>query len=159
LGMFPSVPCATVIALYPRDVPIVPWDVLYPETSTEILLVAHDSSKRSQPAHTALVIQARPSWSSDHLAAPESEWAPHLLADAAQLIGPWVARPSIWQAHRWRQARTSPDCELAAPLVLDLAGGRRVGVAGELFAVGGGVQAAWHSGRELARRLLNEEYE
>jgi hypothetical protein len=32
LAMMPSVPCATVIALYPRNVPAPPWDIWYPET-------------------------------------------------------------------------------------------------------------------------------
>ena len=155
LGMLPSLPCATVLALYPRDVPIPGWDILYPEISESLLLVAHDSAKRNDPKHTALVLQARPSWSSAILATPESEWAPRLLADAAKLVGPWVAQPATWQAHLWRQARTSPDCELARPLVLDLERGRRVGMAGELFAPGGGVQAAWQSGRQLALRLLD----
>jgi len=156
LAMLPSVPCATVLALYPRDVPVPPWDVLYPETSEALLLVAHDSAKRDTPAHTALVLQARPSWSSTILMAPESEWAPRLLADAAKLVGAWVEKPTTWQAHLWRHARTSPDCELAGPLVLDLERGRRVGIAGELFAPGGGAQAAWQSGRQLAHRLLDE---
>jgi len=155
LGMLPSLPCATVLALYPRDVPVPAWDILYPEISESLLLVAHDSAKRDDPKHTALVLQARPSWSSAILATPESEWAPRLLADAAKLVGPWVAQPATWQAHLWRQARTSPDCELARPLVLDLERGQRVGIAGELFAPGGGVQAAWQSGRQLALRLLD----
>jgi renalase len=158
LAMLPSVPCATVLALYSRDVPVPPWDTLYPETSEALLLVAHDSSKRNHPAHTALVLQARPSWSSAILAAPESAWAPRLLADAAKLVGPWVEHPTTWQAHLWRHARTSPDCELAGPLVLDVGRGRRVGIAGELFAPGGGVQGAWQSGRLLALRLLDRAH-
>ena len=157
LAMLPSVPCATVMALYSGDVPAPPWDNLYPETSEALLLVAHDSAKRDHPKYTALVLQARPAWSSAILAVPESEWAPRLLADAATLAGPWAAQPATWQAHVWRYARTTPECELAGPLVLDLGQGRRVGIAGELFAPGGGVQAAWQSGTKLAQRLLDEE--
>ena len=155
LAMLPSVPCATVIALYPRDVPLPRWDILYPETSEALLLVAHDSAKRKDPAHTALVLQARPTWSGKRLTTPESDWAPRLLAAAAEQIGPWVAQPTTWQAHLWRYARPNPDSELAGPLVMDLGRGRRVGLAGELFAPGGGVQAAWHSGGQLALRLLD----
>lgn len=158
LAMMPSVPCATVIALYPGSVPTPPWDLWYPETSTALSLVAHDSAKRHAPARPALVLQARPSWSSAALGADPADWAPRLLADAASLIGSWVAEPVTWQAHMWRYARTSPECELAGPLVLDLGSGRRVGIAGELFAPGGGVQAAWQSGIELARRLLDKEH-
>ncbi len=159
LAMLPSVPCATVIALYPRNAlaPAPPWDIWYPETSSALSLVAHDSAKRDDPARVALVLQARPAWSSAVVGVDPAEWAPRLLADAARLIGPWVTQPAMWQAHMWRYARASPECELAGPLVLDLGQGRRVGIAGELFAPGGGVQAAWQSGIALARRLLDKE--
>ena len=158
LAMMPSVPCATVIALYPRNAPAPSWDIWYPETSTALSLVALDSAKRDDPARVALVLQARPAWSSAVVGADPAEWAPRLLADAASLIGPWVTQPATWQAHMWRYAHSSPECELAGPLVLDLGPGRRVGIAGELFAPGGGVQAAWQSGIELARRLLDKEH-
>jgi renalase len=157
LAMMPSVPCATVLALYPTSVPPPSWDIWYPETSTALSLVAHDSAKRDAPARLALVLQARPSWSSAVVGSAPSEWAPRLLADAASLIGSWVAQPVTWQAHMWRYARTSPECELAGPFMLDLGNGRRVGIAGELFAPGGGVQAAWQAGIALARRLLDKE--
>jgi len=157
LAMMPSVPCATVIALYPRNVPAPPWDIWYPETSTALSLVAHDSAKRDAPARVAMVLQARAAWSSAVVGADPAEWAPRLLADAAGLIGSWVTQPATWQAHMWRYARSSPECELTGPLVLDLGQGRRVGIAGELFAPGGGVQAAWQSGIALARRLLDKE--
>ena len=157
LAMMPSVPCATVIALYPKSAPPLSWDIWYPETSTALTLVAHDSAKRDDPARMALVLQARPAWSSAVVGADPAEWAPRLLADAAGLIGPWVTQPATWQAQMWRYARSSPECELAGPLVLDLGQGRRVGIAGELFAPGGGVQAAWQSGVDLARRLLDKE--
>jgi renalase len=156
LSMMPSVPCATVIALYPADVPRPAWDVWYPENSSALLLLAHDSAKRESPAQLALVLQARPAWSSACLSHCPDSWAPRLLEEAAKLLGPWAARPTTWQGHMWRHARTSTACELAAPLVADLGGARRLGIAGELFNPGGGVQAAWQSGRRLAYHLLEE---
>ncbi len=160
LRMMPSVPCATVIALYqPEDAEIPSFDIWYPETSTGLLLVAHDSAKRDTPSQLALVLQARPAWSNAALATTADEWAQRLLDDARSLLGPWVTRPSTWQAHLWQHARTSPECELAGPLLLDLDRGRRLGIAGELFAPGGGVQAAWQSGKQLALRLLEEVQE
>jgi renalase len=159
LTLLPSVPCATVIALYqPENAEVPPWDIWYPETSAALLLVAHDSAKRDNPQQIALVLQARPAWSSAILSTAEGVWVPQLLGDAARSIGSWVARPGTWQAHVWHHARTSPDCELAGPLLLDLERGRRVGIAGELFARGGGVQAAWQSGKQLALRLLEEAH-
>jgi len=157
LAMMPSVPCATVIALYqPENAEVPPWDIWYPETSAALLLVAHDSAKRDNPKNVALVLQARPAWSRAILSTDEGVWVPELLGDAARNIGSWVARPRTWQAHMWHHARTSPDCELAGPLLLDLERSRRIGIAGELFAPGGGVQAAWQSGKQLALRLLEE---
>lgn len=156
LTMMPSTACATVIAMYERGRDILPWQVWYPESSETLLLISHDSSKRPDPEHTALVVQARPAWSRAQLAGDERQWAADMLADAARLIGPWVERPKTLQAHRWRHARTGPESELAAPLVLSLDGGCRIGLAGELWAAGGGVQAAWQSGEQLARRLLDE---
>jgi renalase len=41
-------------------------------------------------------------------------------------------------------------------LLVDLGGARRLGIVGELFQPGGGVQAAWQSGRQLAYRLIEE---
>lgn len=79
-----------------------------------------------------------------------------VLEDAANVIGPWVGRPKTRQAHLWRHARTSPECELSCPLLVNLEWGRHIGIAGELFAPGGGVEAAWLSGRRLALRLLEE---
>jgi renalase len=156
LAMMPSVPCATVIALYPADAPRPAWDVWYPENSSALLLLAHDSAKREPPAELALVLQARPAWSSACLGQCPDTWGPRLLDEAAKLLGPWAAQPATWQGHMWRHARASTACELAVPLLVDLGRGRRLGVVGELFAPGGGVQAAWQSGRELARQLLEE---
>jgi renalase len=156
LSMMPSVPCATVIALYPAHAPRPEWDLWYPEESAALLLMAHDSAKREDPAHLALVLQARPAWSAERVGQCPQEWGPRLLEEAGRLLGSWATEPAHWQAHMWRHARVSSDCELAAPLLLDLGQGRRLGLAGELFAQGGGVQAAWESGRHLAHRLLEE---
>jgi renalase len=156
LAMMPSVPCATVIALYPADVPRPAWDVCYPETSSALLLLAHDSAKREHPARLALVLQARPAWSSACLGQSPDAWAPRLLEEAAKVLGPWAATPTTWQGHMWRHARASTACELAAPLLVDLGRARRLGVVGEVFTQGGGVQGAWQSGRQLAYHLLEE---
>jgi renalase len=156
LSMMPSVPCATVIALYPADAPRPSWDIWYPEASAALLLLAHDSAKREGPVQLALVLQARPAWSAACMGQCPQAWGPRLLDEAGKLLGPWASRPAQWQAHMWRHARASSACELAAPLLVDLGRGRRLGVVGELFAQGGGVQAAWQSGRELAKHLLEE---
>jgi predicted NAD/FAD-dependent oxidoreductase len=152
LGFSRSQACLALLALYPDSAPRPDWQVCYPEGSRVLQLVAHDSSKRPAPARLALMLQARPSWSRTHLEDPE--WPEALLDEAARLFGPWAAKPSATHAHRWRYARSDRAAELAGPLLLTWPGGGRLGVCGERFAPGGGVEAAWRSGRSMAERLL-----
>ena len=156
LRMFGSVPCLTLVAGYDVDGPPLPWDVQYPADSECLQLIAHDSTKRASPAARVLVLQGRPRWSRQRLELPAESWGAELLAEAASRLGPWAASPRFTWPHRWRLARVERGTELRQPLRLTLSGGQRVGVAGEVFAPGGGVQAAWLSGMRLAERLLKE---
>jgi renalase len=156
LATFATVPCLTLLAGYPRLAGEPPWDIAYPEASAIFQLVCHDSAKRPDPPTTTLVFQAQPAWSRRHLDEGPEAWAAAMLGEAARFLGPWAADPVWAQAHRWLHARLEPGNELAAPLLLDLVGGARLGLAGELFAAGGGVQAAFASGRRLAERLLSK---
>jgi hypothetical protein len=169
LTMMPTRPCLTVYAVYPPGVPGPPFHVSYPEDSSILQLIAHDSSKRVDPASTVMVYQAHPRWSREQLdldppregvaSASSEPWARALLAEAARLLGPWAAAPSSLQAHRWKHARTDGGAELSAPILLHFPGypGPRLGFAGELFAPSGGVEAAWVSGVRLARMILAED--
>ena len=157
LRMMGTVPCLTVIAGYPAEAPDPPWDVSYPETSIVLQLVSNDSAKRRDPRFRVMVYQARPHWSRQRLDQRPDEWAAEILAEAAHQLGEWAARPLWTQAHRWRYARTERGSELSGPLLLSLPGGGRLGFAGEVFAPGGGVEAAWSSGRTLARQILEKE--
>lgn len=157
LGLFSSLPCLTLIAGYPLDTPAPPWDLLYPRESYLLQLIAQDSSKRPAPRFRALVCQARPKWSRQHQEAPTATWAADLLREAAALAGPWILQPSWTHPHCWRHARVDPTNELAQPVLIQLPGGQRLGLAGDVFAPGGGVQAAWTSGMRLAQRLLAKE--
>ena len=157
LAMTGSLPCLTVLAGYPAEAPMPEWDVLYPESSDSIQLVAHDSSKRRQPAFGALVFQARPCWSRQHLDEPVDRWREAMLGEAGRLIGAWAAAPIWSDVQRWRYARADRGNEFSVPLLLRWPAGVRLGLAGEAFAPGGGIQAAWSSARRLARRLLDEE--
>ncbi len=56
----------------------------------------------------------------------------------------------------WRYARTDPGSELGAPILAAAGGGARIGFAGEVFGPGGGIEAAWLSGRRLARLVMEE---
>ncbi len=152
LALSRSHPCLALLATYPDDAPRPDWQLCYPEQSRALQLVAQDSTKRPAGARLALLLQARPAWSRVHLEDPA--WPAALLEEAGRLFGPWAARPSATHPHRWRFARADRDAELAGPMLLSLPGGARLGVCGDRFAPGGGVEAAWRSGRLLAARLL-----
>lgn len=152
LGLSRSQACLALLALYPEGAPRPAWQACYPEDSQLLQLVAHDSSKRAAPPRLALLLQARPAWSRTHLDDPA--WPQALLQEAARLLGPWAASPAATHPHRWRYARSDRVAELSGPLLLPLPGGGRLGLCGDRFAPGGGVEGAWRSGRMLAERLL-----
>jgi predicted NAD/FAD-dependent oxidoreductase len=157
LGSMATVPCLTLMAGYPAGTPAPAWDILYPQDSARILLVAADSTKRPGPGPLTLVAQARPRWSRQRLEQPPESWSGELLEELAALAGPWAAEPSWRCPHQWRFARLDTSCELSGPLILEFPGDLRLGLAGEAFAPGGGVQAAYLSGLNLAHRLLGLE--
>jgi predicted NAD/FAD-dependent oxidoreductase len=150
-----SQPCLSLLALYPAEAPPPAWQVCYPEDSRVLQLLSHDSSKRRPPARLAMVYQAHPAWSRAHL--EDAAWPEAVLAEAGRLLGPWAVRPATSHAHRWRHARNDRSAELAGPMLLSLPGGGRIGLCGDRFAPGGGVEAAWRSGRMLAGRILAGE--
>ncbi len=157
LGMFSSLPCLTVIGMYGDDAPVPDFDVRYPEASEVLTLVAHDSAKRPEPRALALVFQAEPRWSREHLGVPEEEWSTGILAAAGDLLGSWAATPRQHSSHRWTYARVDRGNELTSPLLIRGKAGARLGLAGDVFAPGGGIQASYLSGDHLATRLLDEE--
>jgi len=150
-----SEPSLSLAALYPEGTPVPAWDVWHPEASPILQLVAHDSRKRAAPARLALVLQAHPRWSREHLEDPG--WPDRLLEEGARLLGGWARAPAHRHAHRWRWARTPRSDELAGPFLVRLPGGGRLGICGDRFGPGGGVEGAWLSGRALARRILAGE--
>jgi renalase len=152
LGMFASSPCLAVAAGYPASVPAPAWDILYPEDEPAVLLVGHDSAKRPAARSPVLVCQGSARWSRARFDAPKEEWPRELLGMVARRVGSWAAQPAWVHAHRWRHSRLDRANELAAPLELRVQGSR-IGVAGDLFAAGGGVQAAWLSGDRLGALL------
>jgi predicted NAD/FAD-dependent oxidoreductase len=154
LDMTRSHPCLAVMATYPAGTPRPSWHVNYPESSNVVQVVSNETSKRGAPGALALVIQAHAAWSSRN--GDDPGWPDALLREAAALHGEWAAHPAAMEPHRWRYARGDLAGELAAPLLLALDGGGRLGLAGERFAPGGGVEAAWLSGRQLAARILEE---
>jgi renalase len=156
LAMLGSLPSLTVMAAYDRATTAPAFDMLHPEDSRLLQVVAHDSSKRRDPRQLVLVLQAHPRWSRAHLEESTEGWQASLLDEAGRLVGAWARSPRAIRAHVWRYARVDAGSELSQPLLLPIPGGLRLGIAGELFAPGGGVEAAWLSGHRLAGRILGE---
>lgn len=152
LGLFASVPCLTVAAIYSRGSDAPAWDVCFPEEGDALLAISNESSKRPEGGRCLLVLQGQPRWSRERLEQPSETWSAELLGHGARLLGRWAASPEQVHPHRWRYARLDKANELANPLVFRV-GASRVGVAGDLFAAGGGVQAAWMSGDRLGAML------
>jgi predicted NAD/FAD-dependent oxidoreductase len=150
--------CLTLIAGYPVGTPHPEWDVCYPQESDILQMVSHDSSKRPAPPQPIFVFQSRPRWSGKHWDDPLDEWTRDLLAAARTSCGDWVTRPIWTDTQRWRYARLTGGDTLMIPLLLRFGNGCGIGVAGEAMAEGGGVQAAWLSGRRMARRLLGDKH-
>ncbi len=150
-----SEPSLSLCAAYPEGTPAPSWDAWYPEDSRLLQYLGHESGKRESPPFLGMVLQAQPGWSRRNLDDPG--WPAALLAEAARVAGPWAGSPSATHAHRWRFARSDLASELAGPVLVRLPSGGSVGICGDRFAPGGGVEAAWISGRDLGRRLAAEE--
>jgi len=150
-----SEPSLAVCAAYAAGTPAPAWEAWYPEESRVLQYVGNESSKRTSPPFLGLVLQAHPGWSRQHLDDPD--WPAALLAEAARLAGDWAGRPVATHPHRWRFARSDLASELTGPILVRLPDGGTVGFCGDRFAPGGGVEAAWISGREIGRRLAAPE--
>ena len=153
LEMFVSLPCLTVIAGYDRGVSMPAWDICYPEDEPALLLIGNESCKRPHADSRVLVLQASASWSRKRLEKQKEEWSRELLDIAARRLGPWAASPRWTHPHKWKYSRLDRANELAGPLDLRI-GLSRVGIAGDLFSPGGGIQAAWLSGDRLGARFI-----
>jgi len=151
-----NVRCLTTVAGYRLDVAVPGWDLTHPEDSSILQTISHDSTKRETPAWTVLVLQAHAAWSLESWNRPTPAWSGDMLSEAARLLGAWAARPAWTSTHRWRYARARGSGELSGPALVHLGRGTRIGLAGEIFSPGGGVQAAWRSGVELGRRIIEE---
>lgn len=125
--------------------------------------VARNSSKPGRPAAECWVAQASPAWSLHHLEDTREQAATALLEELQTVIGPVDAK--YVRAHRWRYAL--PVVRLADVATADVtpagipeAEGARywheqsLGLCGD-WCGGDRVEAAWQSGRQLARMIVS----
>lgn len=150
-----ALPCLTLMAGYDRPVDR-SWHMVLPGAASPVHTLINDSSKRQGSPDQVLVIQGTPSFSGLRLEDPPESWAAQLLHAAAEELGPWVESPRWQLQQRWRYARVSRENLLALPLLLQWEGGARLGFCGEAFNPAGGVEGAYLSGRELARRMTED---
>lgn len=154
LGLAPLVPCLSLALLYPADAPDPGWDLHYPNDTSTLTLLADERSKRPPGQARAIVLQASPRWSMDHLEDPVEAWSSALEAAARPLHPALAAAPLARHPHRWRYARIHGGPGLNAPILQPLPNGALLGLAGEAFDPKGGLEGAYRSGLKLGRRLL-----
>lgn len=154
LSMMTTEPCLTLLAGYPLDSAEPEWDLFYPSDESLSMLVAHDSSKRKEKKWRVLVYQCRSCFSRRHLEDDPEVWMNLVLSDASRLLGDWAGRPLWREPHRWRYSRADSANTLAQPFWIPLENGARIGIGGEVFSPGGGVEGAFLSGLELAERVV-----
>lgn len=148
----PMVPCWTVLATFAEPVaaPIDLWEADDPRFDpTPLARAVRNPSKPGRPPSETWVLQAGGAWSEQHLEDDAEDVAAAVERAFERLF---EAAPLHADAHRWRFA--FPGGGVGRRSLWD--GRRGVGVVGDWVAgadrVELGVQAAWLSGRDVARQ-------
>ncbi len=155
LGRRSAEPCLTAVAGFSRDRQAPPWEMCFPQDGV-VARIAHDSSKRRDPAAHAFVVQATPGWSTSHLEEPPAEWGAELLKAAAAHLPGALGEPLWTYFQRWRYANPKGVDQALSPRLIELGAGCRLGITGEAFSAKGGVEGAFLAGEGLASRLIEE---
>ncbi|MGP9819831.1 NAD(P)/FAD-dependent oxidoreductase [Salinarimonas sp. NSM] len=145
-------PCLALMLAYPPDaLADAPVPAQRPDHGA-IAWMAEEASKpgRATGAPRRIVVHATPAWSRAHLEETPEAIAQALLAEAAPLLAASAA-PLHAVAHRWRYALVEEPVGRAC--LWDAESG--LGAAGD-WCLGGRVEAAYDSGRALARAVLGE---
>ena len=143
-------PCWTLMAGF--DAPL-PTDTAYSNTcNAPLSVIARETAKpgRTSPGD-GWVIQASADWTHSHLELEPAQIIPLLLTAFFETVGCAPVPPAIAMAHRWLYALTSTP--LGQAHLLDPALG--LGLCGD-WCLGDTAQAAFDSGRSLARAILAE---
>ncbi len=141
-------PCWAVIAGYPDAAPPT-WRGVF-VGGEPLSFLAHDSSKRHDPAGTVLVAHAGGAWTRAHYDDEPDEAVGALVAATARVAGRWAAEPA-WTSHqRWAYAQVRQGVD--APWLLS-EGHAPVGLCGD-WCEGAKVEGAWRSGHGLGHALL-----
>jgi predicted NAD/FAD-dependent oxidoreductase len=120
-------PCITVMAQYPPPVtapdsrlpcqPAEPW-AIEGHSDTPFFWIGLDSSKRDAEGCN-VVLHSSATFAEHWLDSPHLQPAGEaLLAQAAKLIAPWLAKPARWQVHRWRYSQVEQPYGGEMPLIV-----------------------------------------
>ena len=148
LGGVQMAPCWSALAAFAAPVET-PEQVLRPSGGV-VAWVARNASKPGRDEREAWTIHAAPGWSAEHLEREPGEVAPELLAAFASAAGGSLPELTFVDGHRWRYAMV--ERALGEPCLWDPA--LRLGLCGD-WCLGPRVEAAYLSGRALARALAN----
>lgn len=140
-----SAPCWTVMLAFDGP-PECPFDAARVETGP-LSWIARNASKPDRGDAETWVLQAGPDWSQTHLEDPPDTVIAELIAHFSEIVT--AKEPVHTGAHRWRFARV----EQPAPAEDELAGAARGIFACGDWARSARVEAAWLSGRQVARRI------
>ena len=141
-------PCWTLMAGF--DIRL-PTDIPYSNTcNSPLAVIARETAKpgRVLPGD-GWVIQADAGWTRAHLELEQPQITDLLLAAFFKAVGCAPVTPAIAMAHRWRYGLTSTP--LGQSHLLDTSLG--LGLCGD-WCLGDTAQAAFDSGRSLARAIL-----
>jgi renalase len=140
-----SDPCWTVMAAYDSRLPI------EADRLTDIGIIAsavRNSAKPGRGTVEAWVLQATGDWSATHIEHDPNDVARELLTAFADQVGRVLPAAIFTSVHRWRYAKSG---KLGQGVLWD--GSRRLGICGD-WLLGGRVEAAWLSGRQLAQAVI-----
>ena len=147
-------PCWAVMIAFDRRLDV-PFDAARVEAGP-LRWMARQSSRPDRSPPESWVLHASPEWSRKHLEAEANTVADDLQREferIMQLAGlEGTAAPVLCTAHRWRYALV--DRPLGAPFLW--CDDRRLGLCGD-WCLGPRIEAAYESGRDLARCLLRRK--
>jgi renalase len=139
-----SQPCWTAMYAFARPI------ALHADFLKDVGAIAWAARNNAKPGREALecwVVQANPTWSSEHLEESADAIAQALQGLLEKAVGAPLPEIVYSAAHRWRFAMSSGSGHGALwnPYI-------RLGVCGD-WLVGARVECAWLSGQDLARKL------
>ena len=115
--------------------------------------IVRNTQKPGRPEAECWVGHTRAEWTHTMLERDPASLADELVAAFADAVGQPV-RPDSVQVHRWRYSQSTHTAAWDAGYAWDAASG--LGVCGD-WCAGGGVEAAWTSGKRLGQTILESD--